>query len=157
MHMKDNQAITENNALVRLMELCSRSEKSSFDILNKLKEWGLENKAESILKKLKKENYIDDTRYATAFVHDKILFNKWGKIKVSYLLKRQGMHQTDIDLALEAINDNEYQGMIFSEMQKKKVSLKSSSSLLMKSKLYNFAAQRGYEPELIRTFFESLR
>ncbi len=155
--MKKNQPITESNALNRLMELCSRSEKSSYDIRKKLKEWGLEDKIDAILKKLVKEKFIDNSRFALAFAHDKILINKWGKIKVEYLLKKQQIQRADIAHAFGAINDNEYREMIFMEMQKKKVSLKDSSCMLIKSKLYAFGVQRGYEPDLIRAFVESFR
>jgi regulatory protein len=155
--MKENRTITAENALRRLMNICSRSEKSSFDIRKKLKEWGLEKQTESILSKLVLENFIDDTRYATAFAHDKIHINKWGKIKVSFLLKRQHIEPPAINLALESVTDHEYQEIVFMEMQKKRVSLKTTSPLLMKSKLYAFATQRGYEPDLVRAYIESYR
>ncbi len=153
--MKEKKSVTEVEALNRLMQLCSHSEKSSFEVRKKLKEWGLEGKADNILKKLINDKFIDDTRYAAAFVHDKIRINKWGKIKVNYLLKGQQLKHNDIDQALNSIDNEEYREMVFEELQRKRKSIKTSSFLQMKSKLYAFGAQRGYESDLIHRYFES--
>ena len=79
--MKRSPAPSKKEALLRLMKLCSRSEKSTYEIKMKLKNWGLETHAKEIIDQLQKENFLDDSRYARAFVHDKILLNKWGRIK----------------------------------------------------------------------------
>ena len=152
--MKSRQKkISETEALSRLMELCSRSEKSSFEIRQKLKQWGLESKADSIITKLKKENFIDDTRFVKAFSHDKFLVNKWGKIKIKYLLRSHRIPECIIDEGISYIDEDEYLKMIEEEMAKKNKSLKISNRFKRKTKLYAFGSQRGYESEFIQAFF----
>jgi regulatory protein len=153
--MKENKPLSEHAAITRLMELCGRAEKSSFDIRKKLKDWGLEAKADQIIKRLTDEKFIDDVRFARAFIHDKIFINKWGKIKVKYLLRGQQISDGDIENALTSIDDEAYRKMIFCELQKKKNTMKKLSVFQQKSKLYGFGAQRGYEADLIRRFAES--
>jgi regulatory protein len=154
--MKGEKTISENTALSRLMKICSRSEKSSYDIRKKLNEWGLEAKAEQIIKKLVEEKYIDDIRFAAAFSHDKIFLNKWGKLKVSYLLRSQHISTENIQRVFELIDDHAYCDMLFEELKKKTSSLRKYNALQKKTKLYAFGIQRGYESDLIRRYFESL-
>jgi regulatory protein len=116
--------ISENEALNRLRDFCSRAEKSEYDIRKKLDEWGLEDSAEKIISVLKTERYLDNSRYACAFTIDKIRFNKWGKYKVTYLLRGKKISETDIHEAFEAIDNNEYKNIVFDELKKKKASLK---------------------------------
>jgi regulatory protein len=153
--MKETRTIPENIAIDRLMQLCSRAEKSSYDIRKKLKEWGLVSKADQIIKQLTFEKYIDDGRYAKAYAHDKILMNKWGKIKVKYSLKCMQISDEDIDFAFDQIDDEAYSNMVFTELLKKKNTLKKVTLFQLKSKLFSFGTQRGYEPELIHRFTES--
>lgn len=144
--------IPETLALNRLKELCSRSEKSEHDINKKLADWGLEDKSERIISALKSEKYIDNTRYARAFAVDKMHLNKWGKYKIKLLLKSKKISDSCITEALSAINDEEYHKMIFAELYKKKKSMKKMDSYVLKSKIYSFGNQRGYESEIISNF-----
>ncbi len=154
--MKNKHSVTKEYALNRLMQLCSHSEKSSYEIMKKLKEWGLENKADEILKELSDSNYIDDERYAKAFAHDKIIINKWGKNKVNFLLKRQQIKPINIQQALDSIDDEQYCKIVSEELEKKRKSIRHTSSLQLKAKLYAFGVQRGYESDLIQAFLQSL-
>jgi regulatory protein len=150
--MNSSYYISENDALNRLMELCSRSEKSEDDICKKLKEWGLEDKSEKIISDLKVDKYLDNSRYARAFAIDKIRFNKWGKYKVGYLLRGKHISDSDINMALEAIDYDEYKTIVFEELKKKKKTLKLKDIYKIKTKIYAFGNQRGYESELINEF-----
>jgi regulatory protein len=150
--MNSSYYISENEALNRLMNLCSRSEKSEFDILQKLTEWGIEDKAGKIITILKNEKYIDNSRFARAFAVDKIRFNKWGKYKVGYLLR--GKHISDLEIkdALGKVDYDEYRTIVFEELSKKKKSLKINDPYKIKNKIFAFANQRGYESELTNEF-----
>jgi len=69
-------------ALEKAMAQCSRREYCSDDIRNKLSLWGVDNDdIGKILRILISDNFINEPRYATAFVRDKFKYNKWGKLK----------------------------------------------------------------------------
>lgn len=144
-----------NEALQRLMDICSRSEKSSSDILKKLREWKLEKEADQIIKHLREEHFIDDLRYACAFVADKIKLNKWGILKVRYSLKSRQIESEIIEKAIDQIDMNVYHKIVFSELSIKKNTLKSKDPFIVKNKLYAFGNQRGYESNFINEFIES--
>jgi regulatory protein len=154
--MKDVQTISMNTALERLKQICSRSERSSYEIRKKLKEWRLEAYCEQVIKILTEENYLDDIRFARAFAHDKILLNKWGKYKVRYLLKGIQIADNMIQQALDSIDDQEYAEILFEELRKKLSTLKKYPAYQIKTKLFAFGTQRGYEPDIIHRFFEML-
>jgi regulatory protein len=153
--MNGIKKISEKEAIRRLMELCSRAEKSSYDIRKKLAEWGLEKESEKIIGSLTKGHFIDDFRYARAFVIDKIRLNKWGILKVRYLLKSKQITSIDIEKAILALDYEEYRKMVFTELARKQHSLNIKDPYKLKSKLYAFAGQRGYESILINEFIES--
>jgi regulatory protein len=152
--MKEKKFVTEKIAISRLMQLCSRTEKSTCEIRKILARWGLEQEADRIIKHLSDEKYIDDSRFATAFVHDKIFINKWGRMKVKYLLKQQQISESVIVSVLNAVDPAAYRSMIFNELTKKKNMLKKYPTSQITLKLFRFGSQRGYELDLIHRFTE---
>jgi regulatory protein len=138
------------------MKQCSQSEKSSFEIESKLKIWGLQDCKEEIISLLRKENFLDDTRYVKAYVHDKIFINKWGRIKVRYYLHKTGIKENIIENELMAIDIQLYKKIISDELNRKKTTLKKYPPMQRKSRLLAFGNQRGYEFEYIRDFIENV-
>lgn len=149
--------IKSDEAIYRLKEICSRSEKSEHDIEKKLFEWGLENKSSQIIQNLKKEKFIDGRRYAKSFAADKMRFNKWGKFKIRMMLKSKNINDKEISEALSFIDSEEYRKMIFDELAKKRKSLREKDPYLIKNKIFTFGNQRGYESELINEFLDEVK
>jgi len=74
---------TPEQALAALMRLCARAEKSSGDALRLMRTWGVAEEARrEVLRKLTAQGFIDDARYAGAFVRDKIRLAGWGARKI---------------------------------------------------------------------------
>ena len=89
--------MTEAGALRRLETLCARSEHSEGELLEKMRRWGLSDEEQArIMEKLVKTRFVDDERFTEAFIHDKIVFNGWGRRKIEqgrgglYTLARRG-------------------------------------------------------------------
>ena len=73
---------TPEQALAALMRLCARAEKSQEDARRLMRGWGLaERDAEGVLAKLVRDRFIDDARYAGAFVREKLRLSGWGEYK----------------------------------------------------------------------------
>lgn len=137
--------------------LCSRAEKCSSDIFQKIIGWGAdENLANEVLQKLKEEKFIDDTRYASFFVKDKFRFNKWGKIKIAYMLKQKGISGTIISEALSEIDEEEYLSVLKKLLTEKSAKTKAVNQYDKKAKLVRFAASKGFESDLIMSMIESI-
>ena len=83
---------TPEQAYAALIRLCARSEKSSGDALRLMQRWGVEPSArQGVLQKLLADRFIDDNRYAEAFVRDKIRLSGWGARKIRTSLRLKGI------------------------------------------------------------------
>jgi regulatory protein len=146
-----------SEAETKAMAMCSRKEYSSYDVRCKLIEWEcVDDSINTIMAVLTEKNYIDDERFAAAFVNDKIRFNKWGKYKTAMMLKQHNVDKKIIDKTIESFNKTEYQNILTAELKKKQRSLKTSDKFEVKNKLFRFAAGRGFEPDVINKAILSL-
>ena len=95
--------------LEKAQYLCSKKEVCTWDIKMKQRKWELNNdEIENIIEQLVKDDFINEARYSKAFVKDKFNFNKWGRIKIRYELSMRKISQTNINEALEQINEANY-------------------------------------------------
>ncbi|MBR5808365.1 MAG: RecX family transcriptional regulator [Alistipes sp.] len=140
---------TPQQALQSLMRMCARSERSSGDALRLMKRWGVaDDEARKVLSRLQAERFIDDARYAEAFVRDKLNLSGWGAYKIKMSLRAKGVSRDIIEEVvapmLEATDMTE---RLEEMMQRKLRTLKYSSPYEAKTKLIRFAASRGYDME----------
>ena len=134
----------------RMQIICSKQEKCTNDIRKKLAEFKLTaEETDSILNTLVRDNFVNDERYSLSFVHDKLRFNKWGRIKLRYELRSKGISSENISKALESIDNSDYRSILKSELMKKLKKSRSSGRTELKRKLVRFAQSKGFENELI--------
>lgn len=148
--MKQRKPITPDNAYLRLATLCARCEQAEGDLRKKLHDWGVgTNDANAIIMRLKQERYLDNERYARAYCRDKLRFNGWGRLKLSFMLKGKGIEQDIIDAALSEIDNEQYAHILNDALEAKAKTLKSEDPQLSRAALLRFAASRGFEPAII--------
>ena len=144
-------------ALARAQTICSQQEQCRQDIITRLGKWGIDEPVSlKIIKQLEKDKFIDEMRYAISYARDKIKFNKWGRIKICWMLQQKNIPDGIIDQALDQIDNNEYELLLESELIKKKRSLKSDDQYNKKRKLIQFAIQRGFENETVYKIVNNL-
>ena len=142
--------ITPENAYLRLAALCARCEQAEGDVRKKLREWMVSpTDADVIIERLKQERYLDNKRYARAYCRDKLRFNGWGRIKISYMLKGKGIEQEFIDAALDEIDEEQYLATLDEALAAKAKTLSGKSKEQMRASLLRFAASRGFEGNII--------
>ena len=103
-----------------------------------------------ILKHLIKEGYIDESRYARAFVHDKVRFAKWGRVKIAQALWQKRISQDVADSALATIDEDEYMTALNDVAQSRYRAAKGATEYERKMKAMKSVCSRGYEPQLVR-------
>ena len=65
--------MTEQEAYLQLAALCAQAEHCQQEMRDKMRRWELDETVQNrIIDRLIKERYVDDERYARAFVKDKI-------------------------------------------------------------------------------------
>ncbi|MBR3445487.1 MAG: RecX family transcriptional regulator, partial [Prevotella sp.] len=75
--------MTEQEALAKLMTICSQAEHCSGEMVEKMRKWELEETAQArIMEQLVKGKFVDDERFTRAFAKDKLRYNKWGRRKI---------------------------------------------------------------------------
>ena len=81
---------TPEQALAALMRLCARAERSEEDARRLMTRWGVAPAdRERVLERLRRDRFIDDARYAEAFVREKINLSGWGARKIADVLRRK--------------------------------------------------------------------
>ena len=143
--------MTADEILYKLAARCSVSEQCLSDIESKLSKYDLpEEEKTRILRHLVEEKYINDGRYAEAYVRDKYRFNKWGRIKIAQGLRIKGIDNETISEAMEAIDEAEYLSILRDLIKAKRKSTKGKSNYEINGKLARFATGRGFEYSAIR-------
>ena len=147
----------QRSAYLKATAICSRGETCSFDIHEKLKAWELEEvDALAVIKQLKEEKYIDDERFARAYVKDKFRFNHWGKQKIAYMLYSKKISREIQEAAFEEIEDESYSEQLIKLLADKEKTIKATDPYDKRNKLVRFAMGRGFESEKIFAAFKVL-
>lgn len=145
------------SALGNAMALCAQREYCSSDIRMKLKGQGLErHDISSIIDVLKKEKFIDEERYAKAFVRDRFFQNRWGKIKIAAQLRAKTISESIIDKALEEIDKDLYRDTVTEIMNDHRKKTKANTRYELKGKLLRFGLSRGFESNLLYDILNDL-
>jgi regulatory protein len=148
--MAENNSPDFKDALRRAAALCSRQEQCTGQIRDKLRSWKLDpDLAEGVIEKLVEEKFLDDSRYARFYVKDKFKLNRWGKIKITAMLRQKGISEELIREELDQINEEEYYQTCSDLIQSKAATLHETNQYTRKGKLFRFAASRGFESDLI--------
>ena len=138
--------ISAAQALNRAAALCARSEQAPGDIREKLIKWGLNaSDASHVLTQLTTQGFIDESRFARAFVKDRFAFNGWGKIKIAHQLRLKGIPAEAIDEAMTAIDDDAYRQRLTELLHTKWRSVKDREPRAAWAAMMRFAASRGFE------------
>ena len=143
--------MTEQEAFLQLASLCANAEHCQHEMLEKMLKWELTEAVQArVMARLVKERYVDDERYARAFVKDKIRYNKWGRRKVQQALWLKRIDDDVQQTVLDEISDEEYLKVLKPLLKQKTKSIKAESDYERNQKLVRFALGRGFTFDLIR-------
>ena len=143
--------LTLPEAYSKLVDLCSVAEYSTGEALERLRGWGVTGRqAFDLVQRLVDERFIDDERFARAFVRSKVNYSGWGRVKIRQALYTKGIERDLIDLALdEEIDIDLYHANLASALRSKARNMPEDLDADCRAKLLRFAAGRGYETSLI--------
>jgi regulatory protein len=150
--------VTTEEALQKLKHFCGYQERSHYETQQKLYSLGLYKKdVEILLSQLIEENYLNEERYAQAFVSGRFRIKQWGRIKIKYELQLHKVSSYNITKALKSIDETDYLATLQALAVKKWASLKSEQYLNRQAKTTSFLMQRGFEPNLIAAAIAKIR
>ncbi len=130
------------------MRYCSYQERSEWEVLNKAKEYDLtESENEQLIAVLSEENFINEMRFANAFVRGKVKVKKWGLFKIKQGLIAKRVQSPILSKALKEIDYELYLKNLKQLCKSKKEEL--SNTTADKAKLYRYLLSKGYESDLV--------
>lgn len=125
--------------------LCSKSEKCVIDIRQYLFRKGVaDNIIEQIITYLTENQFINHSRYAKAYVNDKIKFAGWGLIKIGQMLKLKQIEPEIIKEALDSADIQFEESNALKLLTYKYKTIKEDDINKIKAKLIRFAFSRGW-------------
>ena len=143
--------MTEQEAYLQLAAICAQAEHCEQEMRDKMKRWEIDETVQNrVIDRLTKERYIDNERYARAFVKDKIRYNKWGRKKVQQALWMKRIDHDIQQRVLDEIDVKEYLDVLRPLLKQKRKSIKADSDYEMNQKLVRFAISRGFTFDIIR-------
>lgn len=143
--------MTYEMALQRLSALCASAEHCEYEMTEKMRKWEVEESdRERIMEYLRKAKFVDDERYARAFVKDKIKYNKWGRRKVEQGLWAKHIAEDIRQRVLDEVDESQYKSVLTDLLKSKRRSIKAANDYEMNRKLIKFALSRGFDYSIIR-------
>lgn len=100
----------------------------------------------------KKYNYINDLHYCESYIKESIKLKPKGKNLLLWELKRKGVDDKFINLALNNIELNEFEGAL--KLISKKFKNIENIDFKQKKKIFDFLAQKGYSYDIIKEAFD---
>lgn len=141
---------TVDEAKKRLERYCTYQERCHKEIHQKLYEMKMIPEArDQIIVHLLQHNFLNEERYAKAFVRGKFRIKKWGKQRLQLELKRRDISKTIIAIALNEIDYDEYHNT-FNQLAEKRMEAISETNIYKKrKKLADYLFYRGWESQLV--------
>lgn len=148
---RERRTKTPDEAYEALTRLCARAEKSTGDAMRLMATWGVaESERPRVLQRLVSQRFIDDARYASAFVREKTRLSGWGAYKIRTALQRKGVAQSLIDEALAEIDPETVSDRLRTQLERKIRTVKYASNYELKTKLIRYGLSLGYAYEAVR-------
>ena len=146
--VKQRQPKTAAQALQSLMRLAARSEKSSGDALRLMQRWEVPvAERQGVLQKLIDNRFIDDRRYAEAYVREKSRLAGWGARKIAMQLRGKGIAQETIKEALTQLDGDDTKQRLADKLRRKLKTTKAVSQYELRGKLLRYALSQGFDYE----------
>ena len=143
--IEDRKPVDTKVFLERAARYCAGAEHCAADVAQLLERLGAPGvQIDEVIGILKEQKYIDEQRYCRAFVHDKVAFQGWGRMKIVMGLRAKRLPEAAIQEALEDVDEKIYA----SNMRKAMHSKRGQD----RQKVMRFMLQRGYTFDDLRRY-----
>ncbi|WP_448699367.1 regulatory protein RecX [Mucilaginibacter sp. AW1-3] len=143
--------------LTKAEHYCAYQERSQQEVRDKLYNWGLYPRdVEQIISNLIENNFLNEERFAKAYVKGKFSQKGWGRIKIKQGLKLKKVPEVLIRKALLMIDADDYIGILTKTIEKKARLLTEKDAYKRRYKLQQYAMGRGFESDLIADLLKDL-
>ena len=142
--------LTPDQVLDKMAKYCAYQERCVKDVKDKLKSYDIPQKSkDEILDYLLDNRFVDNERFAKAFVRGKVNQSGWGVNKIRFHLMQKGIDKELIDEALGQTDEEVYRQRLIDILKTKSKTVKAASDFEKKRKLAAYAMQKGFEGPLV--------
>lgn len=133
-----------------LERYCAYQERCHYDVKQKMYRLNVSPKfKDALLVHLIEHDFLNEERFAMAYIRGKHKIKKWGRQRLKSELRRRDISKYIIDKALKSIDETEYLEM-FNELSHSKLkTLASYPVIKQKRKLADYLIYRGWESHLV--------
>ena len=134
----------------KIGRFCASRERCHKEVRSQLLKWGWDvETTEELIALLIEQGFLDEMRFARAFVHDKIFLDRWGKRKVADRMRMREVPAGIINRVLNEVDEERYHMVAGKVLRTRMNQLQLSPPLQYKDRqrLLRFMVQRGFEPE----------
>ena len=142
--------LTPDQVLDKMAKYCAYQERCVKDVTDKLKSFDIPQESkDEILEYLLDNRFVDNERFAKAFVRGKVNQSCWGVNKIRFHLMQKGIDKELIDEALVQTDEEVYRQRLIDILKTKSKTVKAASDYEKKRKLAAYAMQKGFEGPLV--------
>jgi regulatory protein len=143
---KPNKVSSMTEALKKLEKYCAYQERSHKQVYQKCRDYGLtEDEANQILIELISSNFLNEQRFAEAYVKGKFKVKSWGKQKIVNGLNNAGVSKKLIENSMDKIDPKVYLQTLISLAEKKRTTLKTGTEFEKIIKIQRYLLSKGYK------------
>ena len=155
---REKKSYSKQEAKLKAADYCAYQERSQQQVRDKLYEYGLHKaEVEEVISVLITEGFINEERFAKAFIRGKFRLKKWGRNKIAEALKPHKISDYCLRKGWQEINEEEYQNVLLELIRKKNSSLKETNHYIRNRKISQHVIQRGFEPALVWDILRTLK
>ena len=137
-------------ALEKAAKFCAYQERCHWDIEKKLYDWNVDKDIhDDIIVELIQQNFLNEERFAKAFVSGKVNIKRWGRYKIIHELRSRNIPEAIINTAIKEIDEEKYLENLNHIMNQKSQLIIARSDFEKRMKLTKYLISRGYETTLI--------
>ena len=156
--MLQKKRLTPEQAYQKIKHYCGYQERSHAEVKEKLYSFGLwKNDVETLLSRIIEDDYLNEERFAKAFVGGRFRMKQWGRVKIKYELKQKQVSEYNIKKAMKEISEEDYEAAFNKLFASKLESLSSEKNVpTRKRKMFDYMLQKGYERDMIMSKLNEL-
>jgi regulatory protein len=129
---------------------CARRERTAQDVVAYLATYNLTaDEQDEVLAVLRRNDFLNEKRYARAFAMDRFRFHRWGRNKIRHALRAKQVPDAYIEAGIGVVPEEDYRQTALALVHQKIHTLGSVPWVEKKAKTVRFMVAKGYEPDYI--------